>query len=113
MDLPLTGRYQRHRHMHGTTPRMPKSLAAALALPGGVVETMNVAPQYGGQLEPIMVAQTTRVALIVVLAPFLVISFAGSGAQSPLLAVPVVPWLPVLGLLAGAGMVATLLSRTR
>jgi membrane AbrB-like protein len=81
--------------------------------PGGVVETTNLAPQYGGQLEPIMVAQTTRVALIVVFAPFLVISFAGSGARNALLAAPVVPWLPVLGLLAVSGIVATLLSRTR
>jgi membrane AbrB-like protein len=90
-----------------------RTTAFFATVPGGVVETMNVAPQYGGQLEPIMVAQTTRVALIVLLAPFLVISFVGSGAQSPLLAVPVVPWLPVLGLLAGAGIVAALLSRTR
>jgi membrane AbrB-like protein len=82
-------------------------------VPGGVVETMNVAPQYGGHLEPIMVAQTTRVALIVVFAPFLVVSFAGSGVQNPLLAVPFVPWLPVLGVLATSGMVAALLSRTR
>jgi membrane AbrB-like protein len=81
--------------------------------PGGVVETTNLAPQYGGQLEPIMVAQTTRVALIVVFAPFLVISFAGSGARNALLAAPVVPWLPMLGLLAVSGIVATLLSRTR
>jgi membrane AbrB-like protein len=90
-----------------------RTTAFFATVPGGVVETMNVAPQYGGQLEPIMVAQTTRVALIVLLAPFLVISFVGSGAQNPLLAVPVVPWLPVLGLLAGAGIVAALLSRTR
>ncbi len=90
-----------------------RTTAFFATVPGGVVETLNVAPLYGGQVEPIMVAQTTRVALIVVLAPFLVISFVGSGAQNPLLAVPVVPWLPVLGLLAGAGMVATLLSRTR
>ena len=67
-----------------------RTTAFFATVPGGVVETMNVAPQYGGQLEPIMVAQTTRVALIVVLAPFLVISFAGSGAQNPLLAAPVV-----------------------
>ena len=82
-------------------------------VPGGVVETMNVAPQYGGHLEPIMVAQTTRVALIVVFAPFLVISFAGSGAPNPLLAVPFVAWLPLLGVLAVSGIVAALLSRTR
>jgi len=60
-----------------------------------------------------MVAQTTRVALIVVFAPFLVISFVGGGAQNPLLAIPIVPWLPILGLLAVSGIIATLLSRTR
>jgi membrane AbrB-like protein len=90
-----------------------RTTAFFATVPGGVVETMNVAPQYGGQLEPIMVAQTTRVALIVVFAPFLVISFAGTGTQNPLLAVPIVPWLPVFGLLAGSGIIATLLSRTR
>src|SRR5215475_2861698 len=82
-------------------------------VPGGVVETLNVAPQYGGQVEPIMVAQTTRVALIVVFAPFLVISFAGSGLQNPLLGVPVASWLPVLVLLAVSTVIAALLSRTR
>jgi membrane AbrB-like protein len=82
-------------------------------VPGGVVETLNVAPQYGGQLEPIMVAQTTRVALIVVFAPFLVISLTGGGTQNPLLAVPVAPWLPLLGVLAVSGLIAALISRTR
>jgi membrane AbrB-like protein len=82
-------------------------------VPGGVVETTTIAPHYGGHLEPIMVAQTTRVALIVVFAPFLVISFVGGGGQNPLLAVPIVPWLPILGLLAVSGVIATLLSRTR
>jgi membrane AbrB-like protein len=82
-------------------------------VPGGVVETMNVAPQYGGHLEPVMVAQTTRVALIVVFAPFLVISFTGTGAQNPLLAIPFAPWLPLIAVLAVSGIVAALLSRTR
>src|SRR5262249_25183185 len=82
-------------------------------VPGGVVETTTIAPYYGGHLEPIMVAQTTRVALIVVFAPFLVISFVGGAAQNPLLAIPVVPWLPILGLVLVSGVVATLLSRTR
>ena len=77
------------------------------------METTTLAPYYGGHLEPIMVAQTTRVALIVVFAPFLVISFVGGGAQNPLLAIPVVPWLPILGLVVVSGIVATLLSRTR
>src|SRR6516162_2845520 len=61
-----------------------RTTAFFATVPGGVVETMNLAPMYGGQLEPIMVAQTTRVALIVVLA-----------------------------LLAVAGTIAALLSRTR
>ena len=68
-----------------------RTTAFFATVPGGVIETTTLAPLYGGQLEPIMVAQTTRVALIVVFAPFLVISFAGSGAQNPLLAVPVRP----------------------
>jgi uncharacterized protein len=82
-------------------------------VPGGVIETTNLAPLYGGHLEPIMVAQTTRVALIVLFAPFLVVSFAGGGGQNPLLAIPVVPWLPALAVLAVSGFLATLLSRTR
>jgi membrane AbrB-like protein len=82
-------------------------------VPGGVIETLNVAPRYGGQVEPIMVAQTTRVALIVVFAPFLVISFAGGAAQNPLLGVPIVPWLPLIGLLVVSAIIAALLSRTR
>jgi hypothetical protein len=60
-----------------------------------------------------MVAQTTRVALIVVFAPFLVVSFAGGGARNPFLATAVAPWLPVLALLAISAAAATLLSRTR
>jgi len=82
-------------------------------VPGGVVETMTIAPHYGGQLEPIMVAQTMRVALIVVFAPFLVISFVGGGGTNPLLGIAVVPWLPLVGLLMISGAVATLLSRAR
>jgi len=34
-------------------------------------------------------------------------------AQNPLLAIPVVPWLPILGLILVSGVIATLLSRTR
>lgn len=90
-----------------------RTTAFFATVPGGVVETLNVAPQYGGQVEPIMVAQTTRVALIVVFAPFLVLLLAGTGAQNPLLAAPVVSWLPLAGLLAVSVTVAALLSRTR
>jgi membrane AbrB-like protein len=90
-----------------------RTTAFFATVPGGVVETTNIAPQYGGHLEPIMVAQTTRVALIVVFAPFLVISFAGTGVRNPFLATPVLPWLPVLALLVVSAVAATLLSRTR
>src|SRR5262245_42803806 len=90
-----------------------RTTAFFATVPGGVVETLNVAPQYGGQVEPIMVAQTTRVALIVVFAPFLVRWLAGGGGQNPLLAVAVVPWLPLLALLAVSAAVALVLSHTR
>jgi membrane AbrB-like protein len=90
-----------------------RTTAFFATVPGGVVETTNIAPQYGGHLEPIMVAQTTRVALIVVFAPFLVVSFAGGGVRNPFLATAVVPWLPMLALLAVSAVSATLLSRTR
>jgi uncharacterized protein len=90
-----------------------RTTAFFATVPGGVVETTNIAPQYGGRLEPIMVAQTARVALIVVFAPFLVVSFAGSAAGSAFLATPVLPWLPVLALIAVSAVAATLLSRTR
>lgn len=82
-------------------------------VPGGVIETTTLAPYYGAQLEPIMVAQTTRVALIVVFAPFLVISFVGAGSNNPLLAIPIAPWLPVLAMLAASGVASALLSRVR
>jgi uncharacterized protein len=85
-----------------------RATAFFATVPGGVVETMNVAPHYGGQLEPIMVAQTTRVALIVVLAPFLVISVSGSASQNSVLGAPVLPWLPVLVLLAVSALLAAL-----
>jgi membrane AbrB-like protein len=90
-----------------------RTTAFFATVPGGVVETTNLAPQYGGRLEPIMVAQTARVALIVVFAPFLVISLLGAGNRGPFLPAPLVPWPAVLALLAASGLVATLLARTR
>src|SRR5271165_5430780 len=65
-----------------------RTTAFFATVPGGVIETTNLAPMYGGHLEPIMVAQTTRVALIVVFAPFLVLSFAGGVPRNPLLTAP-------------------------
>ena len=90
-----------------------RTTAFFATVPGGVVETTTLAPQYGAALEPIMVAQTTRVALIVVFAPFLTIALADSGTQDPLLAVPSLPWLAVLALLAVSTVASALLSRMR
>ena len=90
-----------------------RTTAFFATVPGGVVETTTLAPFYGAQIEPIMVAQTMRVALVVVFAPFLVISLTGSGAQNPLLAIPVAPLLPVLALLGASAIVGMLLARTR
>jgi uncharacterized protein len=98
--------YMRLAHVDRTT-------AFFATVPGGVIETTNLAPRYGAQLEPIMVAQTTRVALIVVFAPFLVISLSGGASQSALLAAPVIPWPPLGALLAVSAVVAIVLARTR
>ena len=47
--------------------------------PAGAAEMANIAARYGGEPEPIMVAQTMRVVLTVLAAPFLVIHFANDG----------------------------------
>src|SRR5262249_31678453 len=81
--------------------------------PRGGGGTTTIAPPYRGPLQPILGAPTTRGAPIVGFAPFLGVSFFGGGAPNPLLAIPVVPWLPILGLILVSGVIATLLSRTR
>jgi hypothetical protein len=90
-----------------------RTTAFFATVPGGVIETSNLAPRYGAALEPIMVAQTTRVALIVIFAPFLVISFSDAATLGPLAAVPQVPWLPMTILLAAATAAALLLVLVR
>src|SRR5436309_2541613 len=99
--------------LHMRLTGIDRTTAFFATVPGGVVETTTIAPHYGGHLEPIMVAQTARVALIVVFAPFLVFSFVGGGGPNPLLGVPVVAWLPLVGLLLISGAIATLLARVR
>src|SRR5215471_5379082 len=47
--------------------------------PAGAAEMANIAARYGGKPEPIMVAQTIRVVMTVMAAPFLVIHFANDG----------------------------------
>ena len=60
---------------------LDKTTAFFATVPGGVAEMVNIAPRYRAELEPIMLAQTLRVGLIVAVAPFLVIQFAHGGTQ--------------------------------
>src|SRR5262245_25167100 len=81
--------------------RLDKTTAFFATVPGGVAEMVNIAPRYGAELEPIMLAQTLRVGLIVAIAPFLVIQFShGAGAG----VAPAIPmsWLIAAVLLGGA-----------
>jgi uncharacterized protein len=75
-------------------------------VPGGVAEMMNLAPRYNAQLEPIMVAQTLRVGLIVALAPFLVIQFSHADTLSvppgPTMELPIAAMLLAGSVVGGA-----------
>lgn len=80
--------------------------------PAGAAEMANIAARYGGEPEPIMVAQTIRVVLTVMAAPFLVIHFANDGQFHQILQAPVMA-LPALALLASAALAGGfLMSRT-
>jgi len=80
--------------------------------PAGASEMANIAARYGGEPEPIMVAQTIRVVLTVLAAPFLVIHFANEGPLHAAGQAAVMAW-PSLALLAPAAVVGGfVLSRT-
>ena len=80
--------------------------------PAGAAEMANIAARYGGEPEPIMVAQTIRVVMTVMAAPFLVIHFANDGQFHQIEQAAVIgwPWLALLAVWAGVG--GFLLSRT-
>jgi uncharacterized protein len=80
--------------------------------PAGAAEMANIAARYGGEPEPIMVAQTIRVVMTVMAAPFLVIHFANDGQFHQVDQAAVMGW-PSLALLAvGSGLGGFLMSRT-
>jgi uncharacterized protein len=79
--------------------RLDTTTAFFATVPGGVAEMMNLAPRYGAQLEPIMVAQTLRVGLVVAVAPFLVIQFSHADTMA-------VPPGPVMELSIAAMLLA-------
>ena len=80
--------------------------------PAGAAEMANIAARYGGEPEPIMVAQTMRVVLTVMAAPFLVIHFANDGQFHQVAQAAVMAWpgLCVLAICAAVG--GFLISRT-
>src|SRR5262249_12529656 len=67
--------------------------------PAGASEMANIAARYGGEPEPIMVAQTIRVVMTVLAAPFLVIHFANEGPLHAVGQAAVMAW-PSLALIA-------------
>jgi|SRR5262252_3353152 len=80
--------------------------------PAGAAEMANIAARYGGEPEPIMVAQTIRVVMTVMAAPFLVIHFANDGQFHQVEQAALIGWpaLTLLAVAAGAG--GFLMSRT-
>ena len=80
--------------------------------PAGAAEMANIAARYGGEPEPIMVAQTIRVVMTVMAAPFLVIHFANDGQFHQVDQAALIGWpgLTLLAVAAGAG--GFLMSRT-
>jgi uncharacterized protein len=91
---------------------LDRTTAFFATTPGGVVEMMNIAERYGAEREPIAVAQTMRVSLIVLFAPLLVIHFSGGGAGS-LTPQSNVQWLHFLVLLVVATPFGYALARWR
>ena len=69
-----------------------RATAFFATVPGGIVETITVAARRGVPLEPVMVGQTMRIGIIVVLAPFLVRHFADTGVANAIESIPIVAW---------------------
>jgi len=81
--------------------------------PAGAAEMANIAARYGGEPEPIMVAQTIRVVMTVMAAPFLVIHFANDGHFHQVEQAALIGWPALLLLALWAGVGGFLMSRTR
>ncbi len=80
--------------------------------PAGASEMANIAARYGGEPEPIMVAQTIRVVMTVLAAPFLVVHFANEGPLHQASQAAVMAWWSLVLLAPVAGIGGFLLSRT-
>jgi uncharacterized protein len=80
-------------------------------MPAGAAEMANIALRYGGLIEPITIAQTMRVALTVTAAPFLVYHFADHPDLRTISQAPLMPWLSIGLLAAGAVVLGFAFSR--
>jgi membrane AbrB-like protein len=80
--------------------------------PAGAAEMANIAARYGGEPEPIMVAQTIRVVMTVMAAPFLVIHFANDGQLHQVEQAAAMGWPALAMLAAWAAVGGFLMSRT-
>ncbi len=94
------------------TAGLDRKTAFFATSPAGASEMANIAARYGGEPEPIMVAQTIRVIVTVIAAPFLVIHFANDGQFHQVEQAAVMGWpaLAVLAVVSGIG--GFLMSRT-
>lgn len=84
------------------------------AVPGGLSEMAILGQRYGAQVEPIAIAQTMRLALIVLTVPPLLAysGITGEAQSAPALAAVVSPWLTLIFVVAGV-VVSGALSRLR
>jgi len=94
------------------TVGLDRKTAFFATAPAGASEMANIAARYGGEPEPIMVAQTIRVVLTVLAAPFLVIHFANEGPLHAVGQAAVMAWPSLVLLAPAAGIGGFLLSRT-
>jgi membrane AbrB-like protein len=74
--------------------------AILAAMPGGVIEMLNVAAREKADPLPITVLQTMRVGLTVCAAPFLVTWLADGGVRNVVAPGEAMPWLAMGGLMA-------------
>jgi membrane AbrB-like protein len=80
--------------------------------PAGAAEMANIAARYGGEPEPIMVAQTMRVVMTVLAAPFLVTHFANDGQFHQIVQAQVMRWPLLVALVPCAAVGGAAVART-
>ncbi|WP_272939037.1 AbrB family transcriptional regulator [Sinorhizobium meliloti] len=82
------------------------------SLPGGLSEMGNIGLKMGARPEPIVIVQTLRVTLVVIVIPPALVAFGLTGSFTPPAAEPVAAHL-VIALLIGGSFVAIVLNTLR